>query len=364
MVNRNYILSTYGISEEFGFLSTDIIDELPLAYKEWEEMVRNLPTLLRQNKWREAADTMPVLQADFGPKSEWKRAQLILSYMGHAYVFSGNSPVDYLPPSIAKPWVEVANHLGLPPVITHSSGVLNNWKLKDIEAPFSAENLEVRIRFDDSEDENWFFMLTAMIEKEGAKGISACVDAILAVEKDNDQEADFALSELDKTLRQMTHTLSRMKEHCDPYRFFHELRPFLSSFEKIEYRGIIEEPVRSYHGGSAAQSTLIQLFDATLGIRHQGTYLQEMRKYMPPQHANFLRFIQMKSKVKNYCGMHRGLHGIYDQCVSSLREFRNEHLKIAAEYIMGQKPKEQEHIKGTGGTNPMIFLKELRDDTE
>lgn len=364
MVSGQYILNSYGISKEWGFLSQKVIDQLPSKYAVWEEMANQFTDLLNANTFREKLEAMPIIREPmFQSKEEWERAMLLLSYFGHAYVFGWDNPVAELPESIAVPWVKIADKLGRKPVLSHASAVLNNWKLIDKTKPFAIENIATRIQFQGSIDESWFFMITALIEKNGAAAIAYSVDAILAVEKDDEIEVEISLEEIHKVLREIIQNLKDMRLHCDPYIFFNRLRPFLSSFENIHYKGT-ENSIQSFHGGSAAQSSLIQMFDAVFGIRHHSPYLKEMRDYMPPKHVEFLKFLEFKSKLKSYCNQNKSLEKPFQECMDALLEFRNEHLKIAAEYIMGQKPKSQEDIKGTGGTNPMVFLKGLRDKTK
>jgi indoleamine 2,3-dioxygenase len=362
MVSTNYILSTYGISEEYGFLSEKIATKLPIEYQEWENIATDFQALINANSLRDKLDDMRLIaEPAFKTKAEWERAMLLLSFFGHAYVFGWNDPVNELPVSIAIPWTKVADKLGRKPILSHASAVLNNWKLIDNKKPFSIDNLTTIIQFQGSIDESWFFLKTAVIEKNGAAAIKYIVDAILGVEKDDEQEISYALGKIKKVLIDIIQNLKDIRKHCDPYVFYHRVRPFLASFENVKYNGVEENSIRSYHGGSAAQSSLIQMFDAAFGIQHHHPFLQEMRNYMPPLHADFLKFLGFKSKLKSYCNARTSLQNDLEECIELLLIFRNEHLKIAAEYIIAQQPKSQKESKGTGGTNPIIFLKKIRD---
>ncbi|MGK0387805.1 MAG: indoleamine 2,3-dioxygenase [Maribacter sp.] len=361
MVSTNYILSTYGISKEYGFLSENIATKLPVEYQEWENIATDFQALINANSLRNRLDNLRLITDPiFKTKAERERAMLLLSFFGHAYIFGWNDPVDELPASIAIPWTKVADKLGRKPILSHASAVLNNWKLIDNKKPFSIYNITTIIQFQGSIDESWFFLMTAVIEKNGAVAIKYIVDAILAVKKDDEHEVSYALGKIKKVLNEITQNLKDIRKHCDPYVFYHRVRPFLASFENVKYNGS-EDFVRSYHGGSAAQSSLIQMFDAAFGIRHHHPFLQEMRNYMPPLHADFLKFLEFKSKLKDFCNAKISLQNDLEECIELLLIFRNEHLKIAAEYIIAQQPKSQKEPKGTGGTNPMIFLKEIRD---
>lgn len=364
MVSVEYILNTYGISKEWGFLSSNLINRLSAEYSPWEKIADQFIDLLNSNSLRAKLDDMPIIkEPNFETQAEWERAMLLLSYFGHAYIVGFDEPLNELPESIAVPWVKVAEELGRKPILSHASAVLNNWKLIDETKPFSINNITTRISFQGSIDESWFFMITALIEKNGAEGIYNSVKAILATEKDDEIEVEIALEKIHEVILEITQNLKDMRINCDPHIFFNRLRPMISSLDNVNYKGT-ENPIKSFHGGSAAQSSLIQMFDATFAVKHNSPYLKEMRNYMPPKHVDFLKFLEFKSKLKDYCSQRESLQKPFQNCINSLLEFRNEHLKIAAEYIMQQKPKSQENIKGTGGTNPMVFLKKLRDNTK
>ncbi|GHE41981.1 hypothetical protein [Streptomyces capitiformicae] len=56
---------------------------------------------------------------------------------------------------------------------------------------------------------------------------------------------------------------------CDHYVFYHRIRPFLTGWSApgLRFEGVDREPL-VLAGGSAAQSSLIQAFDAGLDIPH------------------------------------------------------------------------------------------------
>ena len=89
-----------------------------------------------------------------------------------------------------------------------------------------------------------------------------------------------------------------------------------------------------------------------------------MRKFMPAMHADFLRTVEKKSSIRTRAEEHKGLKDVYQEVVDQLIAFRNEHLKIVSLYIMKQAKKMNASSKGTGGTNPMIFLKSIRNRNE
>ena len=50
---------------------------------------------------------------------ELKLAMVQLSFISHAYIWGAKSPSKILPEAIAKPWTQVANILGRPPILSY-----------------------------------------------------------------------------------------------------------------------------------------------------------------------------------------------------------------------------------------------------
>ena len=162
--------------------------------------------------------------------------------------------------------------------------------------------------------------------------------------------------------------LLQILQKCDPYIFYHRVRPFLAGWPEpgIIYEGVSDKP-RKFSGSSAAQSSLIQSLDAGLGIvHHQETlsFLQAMRYYMPPAHRRFIEALEAGASIRqfvlNHKQNHSGLRDLYNECIQVLNNFRREHRLIAASYILRQNPQQ---IRGTGGTNFVHFLKLLEMQT-
>ena len=167
---------------------------------------------------------------------------------------------------------------------------------------------------------------------------------------------------------ELTETFLRMREGCRPDAFYERVRPYLASLESVRYPTPKGSEVRSYHGGSAAQSSLLQSMDALLGIDHARspahTFLQEMIHYMPPAHGDFVRHLQEHVSLEKFIERHPSLASGQGRCVEALHRFRTEHLKIVAEYIVAQSRLAGPGQTGTGGTDPMEFLRQVRSQTK
>jgi indoleamine 2,3-dioxygenase len=112
-----------------GFLPTsDPIKTLSSAFQVWEQCVRELPKLFLTDQLRNHILSLPDFSIhELKTEAEFERAMMMLSYLGHAYVWHFAKPVEHLPVKLAKPWVAVANHIGRPPVLSYASYALYNW---------------------------------------------------------------------------------------------------------------------------------------------------------------------------------------------------------------------------------------------
>ncbi len=175
-------------------------------------------------------------------------------------------------------------------------------------------------------------------------------------------------------------TLRRMPEHCDPYIYYHRVRPYIHGWKNHPDlpKGVIYEGVEAYggqpqqfRGETGAQSAIIPAIDATLGIGHKEdtlrTYLMEMRTYMPPAHREFVESLEARESVRPFVERANigELTEVYNACVEEVERFRALHLEYAAAYIFrqGQTDAKNPHAVGTGGTPFMPYLKKHRDET-
>ena len=157
-----------------------------------------------------------------------------------------------------------------------------------------------------------------------------------------------------------------MYEHCDPYIFYKRVRPILASFESVEYRGCDQNP-RSYFGSSTVQSSLLQAIDAMFGITHQEgrsrSYLVKMRSYMPTGHAAHINALEAEKPLPRAVDRDDRFRRVYTTCVNALIDFRQSHLKMVTKYVLSQMSQMGPGHTGTGGTDPMVFLRQVGEDT-
>ena len=115
---------------------------------------------------------------------------------------------------------------------------------------------------------------------------------------------------------------------------------------------------------------------------------------MPGPHRRFLERVAEIANIRGCVTAHpddSALQAAYNQCLEALVAFRNKHVQIVSRYIVVQSriaQSEQEiamngantslstkdgsvqpalvakAVLGTGGTSPVVFLKQVRDETK
>ncbi|KAI9795996.1 MAG: hypothetical protein M1833_006572 [Piccolia ochrophora] len=423
------VLEHYGISPLNGFLPSDLpLQVLPDPYyARWEAIVANLQALLLSKRLRGVVERLPILSTcQLENEAEWRRAYSVLGFISHAYIWGGDRPSERLPPCISIPFLDIANHLEVPPVATYAAVCLWNYKpLFPEEHIDNLENLSTLTTFTGSLDESWFYLVSVAIEARGAPIIPLMLDAVAAVRAHNSHTVTWCLRAFAERLDELSALLQRMYENCDPHVFYHRIRPFLAGSKNMAEAGLLNgvmyedgsgrESYRQYSGGSNAQSALLQFFDIMLGIEHRPTgqtrtsrddvtegsapppqhnFIQEMRSYMPGPHRRFLEHSTSVANIREYVESHRHDRALciaYDACLAMLRSFRDKHVQMVSRYIIvksresrsqhrsispraapqpvnlasavGKVGKAVKPLRGTGGTALIPFLKQARDET-
>jgi len=178
-------LDAYEVSPERGFLPAD--DPLPYLedpyYAPWEQIAGDLPKLLVARRLRQVVEATPRLSAErLQTDRERRRAMLLLSYIGHGYVWNGDAPAERIPANLAVPWYELSQRLGRPPVLSYASYALDNWRRLDPNAPIELGNIVLLQNFLAGLDEEWFILIHVDIEAKAARAIRQIPTAIRAAE--------------------------------------------------------------------------------------------------------------------------------------------------------------------------------------
>jgi indoleamine 2,3-dioxygenase len=86
---------------------------------------------------------------------------------------------------------------------------------------------------------------------------------------------------------------------------------------------------------------------------------------MDKPHRDFLEFLGKSPSIRGFC-MDNGLSAEFYACVEGMKGFRDDHIKMVTRYIIipsGRGAKKEEKVRGTGGTDLVPFLKQMRDES-
>jgi indoleamine 2,3-dioxygenase len=362
----------YQVNSNRGFLPIeDPLECLPSEFETWEYIAAEVPTLLMTSKLRSTLEKLkPLDTSRLESEPYLRRAMLVLGVFASAYVWGESQSAITIPKGIAIPLWEMAEKIGLPPILCYTSVTLDNWRRLDKNQPIELLNIAALQLFWGGIDEQWFYLISVAIEAKGALAIKAIVEAQKAVANSQFDILTQQLKKIASVIIDMQVVLLQIQQKCDPYIFYHRVRPFFAGWPEagIIYEGISDKP-HKFFGSSAAQSSLIQSLDAGLGIVHHQdqtlSFLQAMRYYMPPAHRRFIEALEAESSIRqfvlNHKQNHPALRDLYNECIQVLNNFRKEHRLIAASYILRQNPQQ---IRGTGGTNFVPFLKQVEMQTQ
>ena len=214
-----------------------------------------------------------------------------------------------------------------------------------------------------------------------ADAIAACAE-ISMLETDAPEDKSIQLlKRIIISMKKVNEIFARMPEKCDPYIYYHRVRPFIFGTKDnpdlkngLIYKGEFESKPQFFRGETGAQSSIIPSLDGALQITHTKDhlrhYLNEMREYMPPKHREFMEVLEKNSQIKKIIKGSKKLTSLYNDCLEEIRAFRAMHLEYAGTYIFKQAQIKNPFgrggstITGTGGTPFMAYLKKHRDETE
>jgi len=352
-----------------------------------QNIAAQLPKLLLTNKVQSKINKLKIndLSIDILIKNnkdkEINLAMAHLSFIAHAYIWGGESPQRILPEVIAKPWVKLSKYLGRPPILSYASYCLDNWYKIDQSEPISLDNVALINNFLGGVDEDWFVTIHVCIEDAASDAIDSACKLSSLNEKNKVNDFSKHLRTIRDSLKKVNHIFAKMPEKCDPYVYYHRVRPYIFGTKNnpdlkqgLIYENQFDNKSQFYRGETGAQSSIIPLLDGALGITHTNDnlrhYLNEMRDYMPPKHRKLIEDVEQRSQVKNLITKSKKLIKEYNQCLDEIHKFRSQHLEYAATYIHKQAQivnpfgSGGSTIRGTGGTPFMKYLKKHRDETD
>lgn len=322
----------------------------------------------------------------------------------HFYIHSLPPDADVrIPPPVTIPLLQICNQIQLPPVLTYSDDVLYNWTLKTPDSIPTIDNIQSKTLFTGTSDEAEFYLCSARIELKGVEALElmrATMDETFVGDDIAIRRVTSYLNQMSTAIEGLTKILLAVREGCDPDVFNRDIRPWFRGADadprkrKWVFEGLTEHPElrepNELSGASAGQSSLIHALDTFLGVHtysHSTTtpdgetkpsFLSRMQLYMPRHHRVFLNHLAANPRPLRTFVMSSEdikLLDAYNAAVLSLKGFRDAHMRIVSLYILGparrlrgrgeasDSANEKEPMKGTGGTDMVMFLKDIRDRT-
>lgn len=350
-----------------------------------ENIAREIPKLLLtgslQNSLKTLSSNDLCIDEVLDDSGQLNLAMNYLSFIAHAYMWGDQEPNEFLPAAIAAPWVKAATILERPPILSYASYCLENWYRINSKDPISLENVALITNFLGGVDEDWFVTIHVCIE-DAARGAIKAAKMISSLDASSDQnDLVKGLSLIKDSMEAVNEIFRRMPEKCDPYIYYHRVRPFIFGTKDnpdlpngLIYEGEFNNQPQFYRGETGAQSSIIPSLDGALQIEHTNDnlrhYLNEMREYMPKPHREFIGELEANSQVRSLIKDSRDASQRYNDCLEEIRAFRALHLEYAGTYIHKQSQIKNPFgtggstITGTGGTPFMNYLRKHRDETE
>lgn len=378
-------LQDYGMSRERGYLSHYEIDTitLPPIFDEMVSAARNLSGLLSTGRVRHWLDKVadPAVEewAADAPEAEVRTAMVHYSFLVQSYVWGEAEPPRYLPANLARPIVAISDRLGQAPLLPYSGYVLDNWARLDKSGPITLDNIYMYQNFVGGDDENWFVMIHVAIEAAAGVLLDNAAKLVTVAANGDESEAERLLIEMDAAWERIYAHFARMPERCDPYVYFHRVRPYIHGWANNPalHGGLIYEGVEKFggkpqalRGQTGSQSSIVPAMDALFQVGHSDdplkSFLDELHAYRPVQHRRFIEDLAAHSTLRTFveASGSRSLKDAFNACVNQSARFRTRHLEYAASYInkqAGSIPGNDPDV-GTGGTPFMKYLKKHRDE--
>lgn len=337
-----------------------------------QELSEAMPALIAERGLRSRLDRLPIVAMSpaialgHGPVLE--RLFQIYAHAANAYVWCDQeTPADELPPGVAVPLVELARALGRPPILAYASTSLANFERINPDGDLSVDNLRCIQELIGTQDESWFHLIHVEIEWHAAAAVGGCLDAEAAASAGDSDGVLDGLGHVPAALERMIATFRRIGEGCSPDYYFRTLRPYLFGFTDVIYRGVPEfgDQPQSFRGESGAQSTIIPAIQRLLGLRHRNggltDDLEAMVDFMPVPHQRLLRSAE-SSAIRDHIARSAdsALVEVYNAGLQRVLDFRSLHLNMARSYVASRL----DDPTGTGGTEFMPWLTQLRDETK
>lgn len=357
-------LGEYEITRSRGFVpATDPLQNIPPAFANIERISDELAAHIKQQSLGGSISEIGGLDlALLNGKPEEERLFLSLCVIASAWVWGQPEPNFRIPQQLAVPMTQLAAFLDRKPILSYASMTFFNWKKTDPAGDLCAENTTLISGFRGSPDETWFVTSSLDFEIACSPLLATLYDAVVASTRNDIGELQTQMISLADRMYILTDAVLKVRERCDPAIFYNRVRPFFSGWSApgVMYEGVSQTPY-VLAGASAAQSPLMQTFDAALRIQHKpstAAFLDSMQPYMMAGHRSFIRDVKRLSSIRALVTSNGSadLKSAYNSVTDSMNEFRRRHFQLVNDYVT--KPSHHAISRGTGGS---FYAEILRD---
>ncbi len=379
-------LKDYDITPERGFLAPHDMDKVTLP-DDFDPIInarRMMSGWITSGRCQTFMRALPEVDMDKHlPHLSDAQVRLLMvhySFIVQAYVWGEAEAAKVLPRNLAVPYCKLSARIGQFPLLPYSSYTLDNWGKLDPQGPVTLDNIYVIQNFYGGADENWFIMVHVEIEAKAGKALAAIPAVIAAVDARDTVQLMTHLQTIRSAWEQINPVFDRMPEKCDPYIYYHRVRPYIHGWKGNPALpdGLVYEGVEQYagkpqpfRGQTGSQSSIVPTMDALMQINHENDplkeFLDELHQYRPPRHRKFIEDVASRSHLRDFVMAQNNaeLTSLYDDIIDHVQKFRTRHLEYAANYINKQaRDSEGNPVDiGTGGTPFMKYLKKHRDES-
>ncbi len=384
-MTKMHRFAEYEISRRLGFLTEFDAElaKLPSELDQVSSLAMRLPQLIPTGQVRKHIDELAVLDLrDFSQQAHPNAVRMAMvhyTFLAQSYIWGQADSVHFLPECLAKPIHQLSQTTGQPPILTYSNYVLDNWRKIDNLGEVNLSNIEMIQPFLGGQDEAWFVLIHVAIEATAGKVLAEFPSVIKAAAEHDDSSMEYGLLKIIEGWSEINAIFDRMPERCDPYVYFHRVRPWIHGFKDnpglpdgVIYKGVEEYAGKGqfFRGQTGSQSSIVPSMDALLKVNHAAdplrAYLDELHIYRPPAHRRFIDDVHASGNLRDAVvtsGQGR-VKDAYNHCLDKLADFRTKHLEYAASYINKQSKGGAGNSSevGTGGTPFMRYLKKHRDE--
>lgn len=255
---------------------------------------------------------------------------------------------DYLPPSIAVPFDQVARKLGVRPYLEYSKQVLINWVLRDPKVGIVAENIWSPRNFEGTPGEMWFKAIHVEMTGHSPQMVRHFQTIFDAVDRQDREAFNEGLAGLSEVIDRLNTSIQKMWKGLHPSNF-KGFRNFLmgSSNKTVQlngvvYKGVSDEP-RHFEGPAGTGDLMMPSLETVLGIFDifgpgpEKKFLATIREHRPPQNEQFFRLLTEITKEKRpveFAVADNSSLFFYYSCLVKMAVYRDRHWALIRGYLM------------------------------